>query len=716
MPLDPILQSLLDSADALALEASPPPTVASILPAGAVAPGLGGLFPELRGEGTVDVSTKLFVVVVIDCLDKTVCFGSIGAGGSFCVKRNCTTKSHSSSKVRFLGWNRTMVFIQRINPTMAFLEPNLDLGNVSDNVVEGWRNQRLSLAAWILEFQAADSVDDDQVTSEDIEEETRFLMKADKLKTPSKKRREDDEVMETDFVVLGWRGEPYQRTLPEEGSVELENQIAVGFKKGVVTRAVAGIESKVEGLSKGMVELSQLTHNRFVTIEESVRLGSGFVQTLKSKIGKEFVINERFEAPTMWGTMSFIADELIRVDGVVTRFSDDIEPLKDTIGILQSHIADAGGAKDATDKLVKIVSIMMSRIQGLTPEIQTLKVAMEGMKLVMDARQNEVGDSESIGYHGWPAKVRAVKPTSTTAVDDLMSMVCDDDASSVVGNDRNSNVTPMKRTESGTRAMDLHQDERLSEHGGTRQVPSLMGNDFDYLLVIKQLVEDVRVLKSTSEDTSIKFGNLCFRNIHECSNWIENHFTGLRYGLIMDPLVMLERIYGDDEVDAVSFMKTLESRMKLKIETAAEASALNALRHSRPRIFHKGRPTMVNASNKSRLNLLSSHSEWKSGGEGVKAFIVQKMNTLHASIAGDISFEFRFLVTYRAATEFSGRNNCSLWDFLGCIRYAGRAVRPYHHPQSTMGGLGLANAKTVVVYGKVMIKWSKIISWISKGD
>ena len=77
---------------------------------------------------------------------------------------------------------------------------------------------------------------------------------------------------------------------------------------------------------------------------------------------------------------------------------------------------------------------------------------------------------------------------------------------------------------------------------------------------------------------------------------------------------MLERIYGDDEVDSGSCLKAMETRMKFKIGTGAEASALNALKHARPRIFHKSRPNMVNLPNKSRLNLLATYKDWRSGG------------------------------------------------------------------------------------------------------
>ena len=635
MSSDPILQSLLASADALALDTSAvsaPPGPAG--PFGV--PNAGGLGGVSSGEGTVPVSVKSFSVVVIDCSDDTVCFGSVGAGGSICVRSKCGIKSHTLSKSKFAGRSAAYAFIQRGIPGSVFSEPHLEVRSIPRGVLDEWGTQRRSLMEWNLEFQAVEATDDSTATSEEIKEEASFLARADKVRTPSKKRREMDEIMESDFVILGWRGESYQKVLPEEGSVELENQIQGGFKKGVVTRAVAGIESKLESMSKGMVELSQLSHNRFISIEESIRVCGGIVQTLRSKIGKEVSFHERFEAPTLWGTTSFISDDLTRVDEEVAMIMKDIEPLKETISILKTRFNDSESTKDATDKLVKIVTIIMTKVQSLTPEISSIRADMESLKVSV-SNNNLSGTRMRQGADRGVSGVRETKDTLTykvipSAVDDLMSLVCDNSEDGG-GGDELSCTTPISNHAGGLRT--------LSTNGGRAAAlkPNVPGENWDNSAILRQLVDDVRSLKSGSEETSIKFGNLGFRNIHECSRWIEENFSCMRYGLIMDPLVMLERIYGDDEVDAVSLLKTLESRLKLKIETGAEASALNALRHSRPRIFHKGRPTMVNLSNKSRLNLLPSHADWKSGGEGVKAFIVHKMNILHASIASDISFE-----------------------------------------------------------------------------
>jgi hypothetical protein len=639
MSRDPILDSLLASADALDLDGAPPGPagVASGTPYGGVGGVLGSVSVD---EGTVTPSpSKLFSIVVIHCSDSSLCFGLIGAGGSVCVKQNCFIKNHSVSKARFSGQDRSMVFIQRGIPETVFSEPNLDMANVPLEILKVWRTQKLGLSDWSLEFQAVDFTNDASASSDDVKEEASFLSRADKVKTPSKKRREVDEIMESDFVVLGWKGDPYQRILPHEGSLELENQIAAGFKKGVVTRVVAGVESKMESMNQGLIELSQLTHNRFLSMEEAVREFGSVAHSSRTKIGRELPVHERFEAPTLWGTTSFIADELDRVNMDVTQLIDDVEPLKAAVGEISGYIINSNEAKDATNKLVQIVSIIMRKIQGLAPEMANIRVDLNKM-IQSSSSQNEIRSESRDGfrtpslYQTQPHK----QGQTVTAVDELLSLACDERSIRSGGSDDGHGdkvlltsrklYHPVSNDDSLTQQTRTGGESRTQEYNSKTQA------------VILKLVEDVKLLRSSTEVSSIKFGNLGFRNLHECTEWIESHFSGLRYGLIMDPLLMLERIYGDDEVDSVSLLKTLESRLKLKIETGAEASALNALRHSRPRIFHKGRPIMINLPNKSRLNLVQSHTEWKSGGEGVKSFIVQKMNILHASVAADISCEF----------------------------------------------------------------------------
>ena len=109
------------------------------------------------------------------------------------------------------------------------------------------------------------------------------------------------------------------------------------------------------------------------------------------------MVQEKFKAPTLWGTTSFIADELTWVNGEVATLMDDIGSLKSSIGIVMDHIEKSGDAKTATDKLVKIVSIMIGQIQALTPEIQTMRSS--DLKIV-ELMVNSIPASKIMGNPG----------------------------------------------------------------------------------------------------------------------------------------------------------------------------------------------------------------------------------------------------------------------------------------------------------------------------
>jgi hypothetical protein len=94
-----------------------------------------GLFPQVLEEGTVPMLSKLFSVVVIDCSDKSVCFGLVGAGGSICIRRDCRIKSHMSSKSKFSRGNLSIVFIQRGVPGSVFVDPYLEAKGVPPDLL-----------------------------------------------------------------------------------------------------------------------------------------------------------------------------------------------------------------------------------------------------------------------------------------------------------------------------------------------------------------------------------------------------------------------------------------------------------------------------------------------------------------------------------------------------------------------------------------------------
>jgi hypothetical protein len=244
----------------------------------------------------------------------------------------------------------------------------------------------------------------------------------------------------------------------------------------------------------------------------------------------------------------------------------------------------------------------------LLSRVQTLNEAMDDMKTDLVLVRTEQGS-------------RFVTPGSTPedATDELMDYIMSEDKD-VTSTRRSSTsvvVTPTKGSSDD--------DEE----------------DKSVMSILSKLVDDVKNLQSGKQTMSIQFAGLGFSDLSECAAWIEKHYSGYQYGLIMDPLLMLDRIFGlDDITDADALLKSMEVRYKMKIDSGNEASALSALLFPRPRIFHKGKATVVSVPNKSRLNLLPSHLDWNPGGEGIMDDCVAKLNSLELAIEGEIGETF----------------------------------------------------------------------------
>jgi hypothetical protein len=108
---------------------------------------------------------------------------------------------------------------------------------------------------------------------------------------------------------------------------------------------------------------------------------------------------------------------------------------------------------------------------------------------------------------------------------------------------------------------------------------------------------------------------------------------------MMDPLLLLDRICGDDGIGSKSNeFKTSKYRSKLRISYRSRESALHAISVKRPQLFHVGKSAMVSERNKSRLNQLPNFAAWKSGGEGVRNYIVKQMNGLYSTLTHEIAY------------------------------------------------------------------------------
>ena len=182
-------------------------------------------------------------------------------------------------------------------------------------------------------------------------------------------------------------------------------------------------------------------------------------------------------------------------------------------------------------------------------------------------------------------------------------------------------------------------------------------SSIEFLGMFHMLMEDVKQVKNSADSSTIKFGRLCLRNLKEVNEWVGVHYTEMQYGLFIDPLLLLDRVFGFDEIDGTAQLERMKLGNQLKIDTEAETAAIISLSFSRPRLFHNGRATTVCNQNASRLNRLKTPADWENAcGEGVKTFITrQELNGLEVAI------------TSKIFNGFSGEDNSSKGEAICTI-------------------------------------------------
>jgi hypothetical protein len=543
---------------------------------------------------------KLFSVIDVDCSDSTYCFGVIGNGSAFCVRKRCTVKTHSTVKMSFAGRNESFVFIRRNVHGSAFSEPKLAASKVPADVMSEWESQNLSVTDWSTEFQAIDGTSELLTSAQEIQNESDFLVESQLLRTPGKRKKDSLSGEEFEGPLPSWPNPKYHRTLPEDPQ-ELEELVNEGVRKGVLSNAVCKIETHIVGMSFALEDTAALHHDQLVTLEDNLEVMIGVIQTLKSRVGSSVDIGDRYLAPTLWGSTAFIADDLTRLSDELTSMSQNIiSPMKETLEVLSATDVLVYASK--MEKVVQTVKILLSRVESINESLKEVKTDLVLVRTEQGMRFLTPG----------------IPPQDST--DELMDfIIADKTATRVFFGPEVSVVSPSKSQQ--------HSREDLKEE------------DTDVMPILNKLIDDVKSLQAGKHNSAIKFGGLGISDLADCQAWCDKHFDGYQYGLIMDPLLMLDRMQGEDEVWS-TILKDMDLQDKMNIRSGAETSALNAMRYSRPRLFHTGRPSVLTTQNKSRLSQIPTHAAWNPGGHGVMDQTREKMNVLELCIADDISNTF----------------------------------------------------------------------------
>lgn len=584
---------------------------------------------------------KSYSVVSVRGSDSTICFGSVGIGSaSFCARKNCGVKAHIDAKTDLWSTqDNTRVFIMRGTGGTVFTEPSIALSQVPPAVWVSWQGQQLTLTEWKREFCAVEITNNAFASLDEVKEETSFLIKARDFRTPSKRLRDATSVSADLHNLMDASDNKFvkhTRILPvvREDAEDDSNEPSEGSQGlgdtpgGPLARIAAEVESSVVAVGEALEILAEQTHNRLVEADHEAKLVAGAVHTLSSSVGAAVELDDRFEAPTLWGTAAFIAEEMIKLSKDVLTLKLGVSPLQAEMEWMRSAMLGVKNVEEASSKMSKIIVLVMQRLQAISPELEEVRNRLGLVETEVTLCVRRGGNKRAKVGHNLQNQNGHTEQT----MDDLLKML------------NENSIAPGTGSTSSHRQLVV---EGLSEEGGD----GLEEMDSGAQQLLKQLFSEVALLKASAQDASVKFGGLGLRSIQDCQEWVYENFACHRYGLMMDPLLMLDRICGDDRTGAKrNQFKTWESRIKLKITTGAEEAALQAISYKRPFLFHSGKTAMVTERNKSKLDQMPTFATWKSGGEGVRNYIVKQMNVNYNTMTQEISFALG------RAPEFSKAN------------------------------------------------------------
>ena len=552
MSLDDLLHEL-DSISASPGFSSPPAAVSSGGVVGSTIMGAEG-----GNTGTKDKLYGLLFVGVSDLGEMGLCRGVIGQGGTFCIKRGCSTASHRSTKFEVLS---EALYVMK-NAEVAFVEPCVRTKRLSDALLAGWLNETALLFEWRKRFGLINGASDEVVTKAELERSEDTYSRAQEFKTPAKRRRDAD-----DDVAMQLQFSPYQRQVKEPKTILLASPKNPSFSMQWL-KVIIDLDEFAEHVGETINEIlsdrDQQAKNNLAVLD---LLNSKIDQVANMLGSAPHHLSDRFVAPTLWGAVAEIAGQ-VDISGGLSYANE-------------ATVVDVLTKNAAFGRLVTQIVV-----QDIIPTLKT--------QLKFVSEETLVRVSQAL-----TGRVKA-------HADHLSQLTNRLDRLEAAGNHPAGSP------------FDGH-GEDLSKYLGLSEKPIYAKSiPIDALIDRVSLLEkQVRGLIAETNDTAVSFAGLGFRSQLEVQAWVSAELKTHSFGLFPDVYTLLDWIY--DASDAEDTLLTrLEKLHKLKIESGAEARAMNAFEHKIPKILHKGKGSLIVRGGESHLTNIPTYDTWWNNGMGMK--------------------------------------------------------------------------------------------------
>ena len=526
----------------------------------------------LQEEAAVSTGTKVkahgLLFVGVGDLEGVngYCFGVIGQGGTFCVKRGCVVAVHRTTK--FKATPESLYVLK--NAESAFVEPVVATNKLEDSLLESWLSERASFAEWRKRFGLVNSSDEGAlITKAEMERSEDIFARAKDFKTPAKRRREEED----EAKMLQLQFSPYRKQVKEPKTVLLASPKNPSFSAqwlrilieldefaDHVGDTIQGILADRDKQGKGNASLFALLNTKIDHV--AGMLGS-----------TPHHLSEQFDAPTIWGAIAEIAGQ---VDSLIVHKCEE--------ETLESQIAFFAKSSTFCGLVVKIIG------EAILPQLKegiNARVSEETFVRVSHALTSRLRE-QAENLSTLTARLQRLETFPTTRGGGMPASGHSEDLFKFLGLDSKSTIsTP-----------------------GEDQVVEIAKR-------LSQVETQVRGLIAESTDSAISFAGLGFRSQVEVQAWVAVELKTHSFGLFPDVYTLLDWIYAASDAED-TLLTRLEKLHKLKIESGAEARAMNAFENKIPRILHKGKGSLIVRGGESHLTNIPTYDAWWNNGMGMK--------------------------------------------------------------------------------------------------
>ena len=201
----------------------------------------------------------------------------------------------------------------------------------------------------------------------------------------------------------------------------LELVDGAGVDSLVLTRVVSQVETSVVALGEALEMVAEQTVDRFAEVDREAKLVAGAVHTLSSILGTPIELDDRFEAPTLWGTAAFIADEMLRLSKDFLSVELGFSPMKAEFDWIKASMKDAhSSAEESGGNMRQILTFVMKRIHEIGPEVEAVKTRLGSVEQDIARGGKEPKRRRAEGLFG---NQNVQGKVTRTSMDDLLRML-----------------------------------------------------------------------------------------------------------------------------------------------------------------------------------------------------------------------------------------------------------------------------------------------------